>query len=61
MLYIFKSQIQVLYKKQSIFYFLKNFLQVASKIKFKKANKKRMVTVRRVNIFLNISRHPLLT
>ncbi len=32
----------------------------ASKIKLKKVNKKRMVTVRRVIIFLNISRHPLL-
>ena len=35
-------------------------LQGASKIKLKKVNKKRAVTVRRVNIFLNISRHPLL-
>ncbi len=32
----------------------------ASKIKLKKVNKKRMVTVRRVIIFLNILRHPLL-
>jgi hypothetical protein len=32
----------------------------ASKIKLKKVNKKRTVTVRRVIIFLNISRHPLL-
>jgi hypothetical protein len=32
----------------------------ASKIKLKKVNKKRTVTVRRVVIFLNISRHPLL-
>jgi len=32
----------------------------SSKIKLKKANKKRRVTVRRVIIFLNISRHPLL-
>jgi len=32
----------------------------ASTIKLKKANKKRTVTVRRVIIFLNISRHPLL-
>ncbi len=32
----------------------------ASKIKLKKVNKKRMVTVRRVIIFLNISRYPLL-
>jgi hypothetical protein len=31
----------------------------ASKIKLKKVNKKRTVTVRRVIIFLNISRHPL--
>jgi hypothetical protein len=30
----------------------------ASKIKLKKVNKKRMVTVRRLIIFLNISRHP---
>jgi hypothetical protein len=32
----------------------------ASKIKLKKVNKKRTVIVRRVIIFLNISRHPLL-
>jgi hypothetical protein len=32
----------------------------ASKVKLKKVNKKRTVTVRRVIIFLNISRHPLL-
>jgi hypothetical protein len=32
----------------------------ASKIKLKKVNKKRTLTVRRVIIFLNISRHPLL-
>ncbi len=32
----------------------------ASKIKLKKVNKKRMVTVRRLIIFLNISRRPLL-
>jgi hypothetical protein len=32
----------------------------ASKIKLKKVNKKRTVTVRRLIIFLNISRHPLL-
>jgi hypothetical protein len=32
----------------------------ASKIKLKKVNKKRMVSLRRVIIFLNISRHPLL-
>ncbi len=32
----------------------------ASKIKLKKANKKRTVTARRVIIFLNISRGPLL-
>jgi hypothetical protein len=32
----------------------------ASKIKLKKVNRKRTVTVRRVIIFLNISRHPLL-
>jgi hypothetical protein len=32
----------------------------ASKIKLKKVNKKRTVIVRRVVIFLNISRHPLL-
>jgi hypothetical protein len=32
----------------------------ASKIKLKKVNKKRTVTVGRVIIFLNISRHPLL-
>ncbi len=32
----------------------------ASKIKSKKVNKKRTITVRRVIIFLNITRHPLL-
>ncbi len=32
----------------------------ASKIKLKKVNIKRMVTVRRVIVFLNISRRPLL-
>ncbi len=32
----------------------------ASKIKLKKVNKKRTVRVRRVIIFMNISRHPLL-
>jgi hypothetical protein len=36
------------------------FLRGASKIKLKKVNKKRTVTVRRVIIFLNISRRPLL-
>jgi hypothetical protein len=35
-------------------------LRGASKIKLKKVNKKRTVTVRRVIMFLNISRHPLL-
>jgi hypothetical protein len=35
-------------------------LRGAYNIKFKKVNKKRSVTVRRVIIFLNISRHPLL-
>ncbi len=40
---------------------LQNFVvRGASKIKLKKVNKKRTVTVRRVIIFLNISRHPLL-
>ncbi len=32
----------------------------ASNIKLKKVNKKRTVTVRRITIFLNISRYPLL-
>jgi hypothetical protein len=36
------------------------FVRGASKIKLKKVNKKRTVTVRRVIIFLNISRRPLL-
>jgi hypothetical protein len=36
------------------------WLRGATKIKLKKVNKKRTVTVRRVIIFLNISRHPLL-
>ncbi len=36
------------------------YVSGASKIKVKKLNKKRMVTVRRVIIFLNISRRPLL-
>ncbi len=35
-------------------------LRGASKIKLKKVNKKRTVTLRRVFILLNISRHPLL-
>jgi hypothetical protein len=35
-------------------------LRGASKIKLKKVNKKRVVTVRRVIIFLNILRRPLL-
>ncbi len=39
---------------------LKMKLCGASKIKLKKVNKKRTVTVRRIIIFLNISRHPLL-
>ncbi len=43
-------------------FFLSNVTLIcgASKIKFKKVNKKRTVTVRRVIIFFNISRHPLL-
>ena len=36
------------------------YVRGASKIKLKTVNKKRMVTVRRVIMFLNISRHPLL-
>jgi hypothetical protein len=36
------------------------YIRGASKIKVKKVNKKRPVTVRRLIIFLNISRHPLL-
>jgi hypothetical protein len=36
------------------------YVRGASKIKLKKVNKKRAVTVRRVIIFLNISRRPLL-
>ncbi len=40
------------------YYFLK--VRGASKIKLKKVNKKRTVTVRRLIIFLNISRRPLL-
>jgi hypothetical protein len=36
------------------------YVRGASKIKLKKVNKKRTVTVRRVIIFLNISRLPLL-
>ncbi len=36
------------------------WLRGASKIKLKKVNKKRTVTVRRIIIFLNISRHLLL-
>ncbi len=38
-----------------------NKLRGASKIKLEKVNKKRTVRVRRVIIFLNILRHPLLT
>ena len=37
-----------------------NIIRGASKIKLKKVNKKRTVTTRRVIIFLNISRRPLL-
>jgi hypothetical protein len=50
-----------LYARWSIFSIL--FFQDvrgASKIKLKKVNKRRTVTVRRVIIFLNISRCPLL-
>ncbi len=36
------------------------YIRGASKIKLKKVNKKKTVTVRRVIIFLNISRRPLL-
>jgi hypothetical protein len=36
------------------------YVRGASKIKLKKVNKKRTVTVRRLTIFLNISRRPLL-
>ncbi len=39
---------------------LPSVVRGASKIKLKKVNKKRTVTVRRVIIFLNISRRPLL-
>jgi hypothetical protein len=39
---------------------LKVNIRGASKIKLIKVNKKRTVTVRRVIIFLNVSRHPLL-
>ncbi len=39
---------------------VKEELRGASKIKLKKVNKKRTIRVRRVIIFLNISRHPLL-
>jgi hypothetical protein len=42
------------------FLLLSPHLRGASKINLKKVNKKRMVTVRRVIIFLNISRHSLL-
>jgi hypothetical protein len=47
----------ILYMRNCAKYFV---IRGASKIKLKKVNKKRMVTVRRVFIFLNISRHPLL-
>jgi hypothetical protein len=40
--------------------YLCTYICGASKIKLKKVNKKRTVTVRSVIIFLNISRHPLL-
>jgi hypothetical protein len=39
---------------------LEQYVRGASKIKLKKVNKMRTVTVRRVIIFLNISRRPLL-
>jgi hypothetical protein len=42
------------------YYFLKVQVRGASKIKVKNVNKKRTVTVRRLIIFLNISRSPLL-
>jgi len=40
--------------------FLFSFISGASKIELKKVNKKRTVTIRRIIIFLNISRHLLL-
>jgi hypothetical protein len=49
------------YTKSQIFKFtFISYVRGASKIKLKKVNKKRTVTVRRVIIFLNISRHLLL-
>jgi hypothetical protein len=70
----FKRTLTDIGKTFSFYFFLKMFsffehmhskfekvlIRGASKIKLKKVNKKRMVTVRRVIIFLNISRHPLL-
>jgi hypothetical protein len=44
----------------SVFLLMISFVRGASKIKLKKVNKKKTVTVRRLIIFLNISRHPLL-
>ncbi len=48
-----------LFKSFFAYYFLEVHLRGASKIKMKKVNKKRMVTVRGILIFLNISRRPL--
>ncbi len=47
-------------KPMNSFAHCRSAVRGATKIKLKKVNKKRTVTVRRVIIFLNISRHPLL-
>ncbi len=56
--FVLQSSCFVLFS--SIYLNFKLYIRGASKIKLKKVNKKRPVTVRRVIIFLNISRHPLL-
>jgi hypothetical protein len=55
-----EQEIDQVYKKIDFQPIRKAVVRGASKIKLKKVNKKRTVTVRRVIIFLNISRHPLL-
>ncbi len=63
LLYLFKSKSHVkqLFPIHVCKIGLRNLnVRGASKIKLKKVNKKRMVTVRRVIIILNISRRPLL-
>jgi hypothetical protein len=57
----FRSRSEALFTADGSFieYVDCKYVRGASKIKLKKVNKKRTVTVRRLIIFLNISRHPL--